>query len=252
MYVSSIEIYETFTAGSVASVALWSGDKGEGKDSPRGGKAEDGGWDVVWKADEKDLAFGQLAPEARLFAPPIAQRGYATQYVRIELVTKAAPKAGDKAGGDATYDPPLPGSGTYDPPLPGSTAGGEGNPQIDAIRVVGMRAPEDAAATEAPPLPAGGNAGGPAKPFPGGDGEAGKQGDKDRPRPGSRAVASNSGPKFRQAEAQLAQVKEGHAREMTQLRTYVGQLRAYGEAMRAELDRTKAELHVARGAGKGK
>ena len=97
------------------------------------------------------------------------------------------------------------------------------------------------------------------KPFPfGGDspsGEVGKQGwgEKDRSRPvaGSHAVASSSGPKYRQAEAQLAKVKEGHAREMRQLRAYVEQLRAYGEAMRAELDRTKAELHVARGAGTG-
>ena len=41
-------------------------------------------------------------------------------------------------------------------------------------------------------------------------------------------------------------VKDGHAREMTQLRDYIDRLRGYGETMRAELDRTKRELHEAR------
>ena len=49
------------------------------------------------------------------------------------------------------------------------------------------------------------------------------------------------GPKFRAAEAEITRLKEGHAREMRQLRQYVETLRAYGERLRRELDEAKAK-----------
>ena len=101
LYISAIEVYECFGAGAVVSIALWSG--------------ESSGWDVVWKGE---ATGANLPKEARLFAPPLAQRGYAAQHARIEMQLRA--------GGD------------------GASA------QLDAIRAVGMRAPRDAAAKESP------------------------------------------------------------------------------------------------------
>ena len=213
MYVSGIEIYETHRPGSVVSVALWSG--------PTDGSGS-GGWDVVWRGEPHRA----LPPEARLFAPPLAPRSYATRYVRLELAPTAAAASGGGGGGG--------GSGGS-----GGGGGGGGAAQIDAVRLVGMRAPADAAAAEAPPRKMGGLAA-PSSSVGGSP--------RQQPptlfgaEPGSHAANVVNGPRFRQVEAELQSVKEGHAREMRQLQHYVHQLRTYGEQLRIELDRTKAEL----------
>ena len=54
--------------------------------------------------------------------------------------------------------------------------------------------------------------------------------------PGSPSSAFVEGPRFRAAEAEIARLKSGHAREMEQMRVYVETLRSYGEAVRRELE----------------
>ena len=68
LYVSAVELYETYHAGAVTSIALWAG--------------EQHGWDVVWKGEAQQQ---QLPSEARLFSPPIAARPYATRFLRVEM-----------------------------------------------------------------------------------------------------------------------------------------------------------------------
>ena len=54
------------------------------------------------------------------------------------------------------------------------------------------------------------------------------------------------GPRYRLAEAEVQALKEGHARELRQLRDYIDTLRGYGERMRDEVDKQKAELETLR------
>ena len=60
--------------------------------------------------------------------------------------------------------------------------------------------------------------------------------------PGSVSAVMATGPRYRIAEAEMHQLKQGHAREMKALRDYVDALRAYGERMRHEVDKYKGEL----------
>ena len=193
MYVSGVEIYETHAAGSVTSVAVWSGKTdGSGK----------GGWDVVWKGDAQAADGG-----SRIFAPPIEQRSYATRHLRLELALERTS---------------------------GKSAKTFIAPQIDAVRLLGMRAPTDAAPQDSPPRRAG------AAPA--------------RPRIGPASSCSNPfaapGPgtdfrtfgSMRHAEAEIASLKDGHAHELKHLRAYIDQLKGYSKSLREELDACKVEL----------
>ena len=217
MYVSGVEIYETYLPGSVTAVALWSG-RTDGSGAA--------GWDVVWRGEPQR----SLPAEARIFSPSLEARSYATKHVRLELALPQRPNAAAATRDEAGAAPARHAQGRA--------------PQIDAVRLIGMRAPTDAAPSDAPPRGAAGTAG------KGGMNAGSSQSPRDgSPRqstifaePGSHAANAVHGPRFRQVEAELHAVKEGHAREMQQLRTYVQQLRGYSEGLRIELDRAKAEL----------
>ena len=112
--------------------------------------------------------------------------------------------------------------------------------QIDAIRAVGLRAPAEEAAKEAPPR---------RNTTDKKDAKDTSSGGKESPRkddafhiPGSTAGVMTTGPRYKQLEGQLTSLKAGHAREMRQLRAYVDQLRSYGEGLRSELDSKKGEI----------
>ena len=65
MYISAVEIFETFGVGSVTS-SLWSlAADGRGGDDESGGGGSK--WDVVWKGDPQTTT---LAYESRLWRPP--------------------------------------------------------------------------------------------------------------------------------------------------------------------------------------
>ena len=78
MVVSSLQVYETYGAGACESIAFWSGEGGGGGGGGEGGGS---GWDVVWTGE----AERGLPKEARLFAPPLEPRSYATQFARLEF-----------------------------------------------------------------------------------------------------------------------------------------------------------------------
>ena len=214
MYISEIEIYETYAAGGVTSISLWRGE------------SEGGGWDTVWTGD---ATSANEPREARRFVPPISQRAYATQHARLEMSASASTPTDAPAAAASTTDVAA---------------------QIDAIRAVGMRAPKEAAAADSPrhatttttttTKPTGGGSP-PSSPF-----KAAGGADAAFHVPGSAQAAMTAGPRYRQVEAELRSLKEGHAREMRQLRAYVDQLRSYGERMRTELDQTKAQLEAHR------
>ena len=187
MYISGIEIYETFLAGACTSVALWAAEPA--------GETQAGRWDVVWQGEPRQE---RLPSEARLFSPPLTTRPYASRFVRIELRVAAAADSGKVLAA-----------------------------QIDAVRLIGLKAPEDSVDRS------------PQKTRGAGD-RAGK---------GSSSTASSQGPRFRRAEdslrraeEQLRSQREGHEREVRNLRSYVDHLRGYGEALRTELDAKTSEL----------
>ena len=198
MYISTLEVYESFGAGSVIAISLWSG--------------EENGWDAVWKGPS--TSKGRVK-EARLFAPQLEPRGYASQHARLEIEVT-----------------PIMGTGGEE--VPDAAA------QIDAIRAVGLRAPAEEAAKEAPPR---------RNTTDKKDAKDTSSSGKESPRkddafhiPGSTAGVMTTGPRYKQLEGQLTSLKAGHAREMRQLRAYVDQLRSYGEGLRSELDSKKGEI----------
>ena len=147
----------------------------------------------------------QAADGARIFSPPLEQRGYATRHMRLELtVVRTKGKSMARVA-----------------------------PQIDAVRLLGMRAPTDAAPQDSPPR---------------------RTSAPSRPRTGSASPRSNlfaapgPGPDFRtfgsmrHVEKDMASLKEGHARELKHLRAYIDQLKGYSESLRQELDKAKTEL----------
>jgi hypothetical protein len=182
LYVSSVEVYETFGAGQCTSIALWDGSS----------------WDVVWQGD----AHRSLPREARVFSPQMQARTYATRHARIEFSM-----------------------GTIS--------------QVDAVRAIGMKAPPDVAATLSSPKQRA-EAVVPDKAKVAAERNAVAKPSSANTLPG--AVPGLPGPRFRQAEAEISSLREGHRQEMDQLREYIEQLRAYGERMRAELDARTAEL----------
>jgi len=181
LYVSAVELYETYHAGAVTSIALWAG--------------EQHGWDVVWKGEAQQQ---QLPSEARLFSPPIAARPYATRFLRVEMSVAPHPNGTHLAA------------------------------QIDAIRVLGLKASEDPA-LGSPPLKYSGGAS-----------------------RGRGASALSNGPRFRRAEekarkadARVGAEREAHEREVSHLRGYINKLRAGYDSMRTELDAKAASLEKA-------
>jgi len=81
MFVSGLEIYETFYAGSCVKVSIWD--------------AKRNAWDAVWRGEAQPLP--SLHTEARLFTPELESREYATQHVRLDLRIFAHPTRADSA-----------------------------------------------------------------------------------------------------------------------------------------------------------
>ena len=72
--VGAIEIYETFTPGTVVAVKL------------RHGPAATGEWVVAWQGE----AQRELPPAARIFSPQLEQLPFSTRHVRLELDLRSA------------------------------------------------------------------------------------------------------------------------------------------------------------------
>lgn len=214
MWVAAVEIYETCAAGSLSSIAFWSpsptaAGEGGGLHSGGGGAegASHGRWDVVWRSTGGGGGSGMArSRDARLFTPEIAPRPYATQFVRLELSAHGVVPA-------TTGRTPAAG------------------PQIDAVRLVGLRAPQQDAARDPPARRDDDDMR---------DGIRGARSDGGRPASATRWHKRQPVPVAASAPAQVQ-----HQREMRHLRAYVDTLKAYGESLRVALDASQADLRRA-------
>jgi len=71
--VGSVEVYETYKPGRLIRIQT---------------RDPNGVWDTVWTGEAQDPS---TFPAARIFAPPLESRAYATQHVRLEVdfITKS-------------------------------------------------------------------------------------------------------------------------------------------------------------------
>ena len=199
MYVSIIEVYETCHPGALTAILLWAG--------------EAHGWEVVWRGEPQQAL---LPTEARLFAPPLEAKPYATRFVRLEMrISPSPPHSQQLAHSQQLVT------------------------QIDAVRVLGLKATSDA---EPPGTP-------PSASKTGGARDGARDG-----APSSSSSAPSTGgvvggpPRHVQEQHERRperHVQEQHEREVAQLQEYIRTLRTNYEGMRAALDAKTLELDKA-------
>ena len=183
MYVSLIEVYETCHPGALTAILLWAG--------------EARGWDLVWRGEPQQAL---LPTEARLFAPPLEVKPYATRFVRLEMRISPHSQQLDHSQ-QLAHSKQL-------------------AIQIDAVRMLGLKATGDAEPPGTPP-------------------SASKRGGA---RDGAFSSSSSAPSTGGVVGGAPRHVQEQHEREVAQLQEYIRTLRTNYEGMRAALDAKTLEL----------